>query len=165
MSKKISVLVLCCITLLSALLIPVIHATKATPASGTWVYTPSPISTRWAGSNFIVDGQEDSIWTGTFDGTSYDKFTVVKHDAYPDPNFPRFVNVIGVINFEGKVGDNEGTLVIKFVGKLTGDPLLWHGTWVILSGTGDLENLRGRGTWYGPSRNLVYDGYIHFEPN
>jgi len=162
MRKKMLVLVLCCITLLSAFLIPAIHATKATPAGGTWVYTPSPISTRWAGSNFIVDGQEDSIWTGTFVGTSYDTFTVVKHDAYPDPNFPRFVNVIGVINFVGKVGDIEGTLEILFVGVKWEE---WRGTWVILGGTGDLENLRGRGTWYGPGGNLLYDGKIHFDPS
>ncbi len=73
--------------------------------------------------------------------------------------------MIGVINFDGRVGDNYGTLVIKFVGKKTGEPLEWYGTWVILSGTGDLENLRGRGTWWGPSTDLDYAGKIHFEPN
>ena len=162
MRKKISVLVLCFITLLSALLIPLIHATRAIQVSGEWTYTPRPISMRWANSNQIVDGEEDSLWTGAFDGISYDTFTVVKHDALPDPNSPRFVNGIGVINFEGTVEGKMGTLVIKFVGKKTGE---WYGTWVILSGTGELENLRGQGTWYGPSRDLDYEGKIHFEPN
>ena len=164
MRKKMSVLVLCCITLLSALLIPVIHATKAIPVSGRWTYTPAPISTRWAGSNFIVDGHEESKWTGTFEGSSYDTFTVIKHDAYPDPNSPRFVNVIGVINFVGTVEGKEGTLVIKFVGKTGEETGEWYGTWVILSGTDELENLRGRGIWWGPSTDLDYTGKIHFEP-
>jgi hypothetical protein len=26
----------------------------------------------------------------------------------------------------------------------------WRGTWVITSGTGDLEGLQGKGIWWGP---------------
>jgi hypothetical protein len=163
MRKKISVLLLCCVALLSALIIPIIHAAKPMPASGDWTYVVTSISERWAGSNLFRYGEEIGTWTGTFVGTSYDTFTVIVHNADPGP--PSFVNVIGVINFEGWVGDKYGTLVIKFVGKKTGEPLEWYGTWVIISGTGELENLHGRGTWWGPSFDLDYDGKIHFDPS
>jgi hypothetical protein len=163
MKKKISALLMCSVVILSALILPVIHATKSMPVQGEWTYVPTMLSVKQADGNQICEGEEDSIWTGTFSGTSYDTFTVIKHDAVPGP--PSFVNVIGVINFEGSVEGKEGTLVIKFVGKKTGEPLMWYGTWVILSGTGELENLRGRGTWFGPSMDLDYAGKIHFDPS
>jgi hypothetical protein len=163
MSKKLSALIICVVAVLSTLIIPVVRATPPEPVSGEWTYIPTIISERWANGNQFCDGVEDSIWTGTFSGTSYDTFTVIKHDADPGP--PSFVNVIGVINFEGNVGDKNGELVIKFVGKKTGEPLEWYGTWVILSGSGELENLRGQGTWWGPSMDLDYAGKIHFKPS
>ena len=163
MSKKLSALIICVVAVLTTLLIPVVRATPPEPVSGEWTYIPSIISERWANGNLFREGEEDSEWTGDFFGESYDTFTVILHDADPMP--PTFVNVIGVINFVGSVGDKEGTLVIKFIGKKTGDPLEWYGTWVILSGSGELENLRGRGTWWGPSMDLDYAGKIHFEPS
>jgi hypothetical protein len=163
MRKKIPALLMCSVALLSALLLPVVHASKPITVSGEWTYVPNMLSSRWANGNQICEGEEDGTWTGDFNGESYDTFTVIKHDADPGP--PSFVNVIGIINFHGSVNGNEGTLVIKFVGKKTGEPLVWYGTWVIISGTGELANLHGRGTWWGPSTDLDYEGKIHFDPS
>ena len=121
---------------------------------GTWKYTPTFIGTREADGYTFKFGEEDSTWTGTFDGTSYDVFFVVVHPS-------GIMHVpYGLIFFEGTVDGKSGTLVIRFVGKKTVEPQLWSGEWVILSGEGDLENLRGQGTFWGPSLDLDYSGKI-----
>jgi hypothetical protein len=61
----------------------------------------------------------------------------------------------------------EGTLVIKAQGKQEGGTILpsealWTGQWVIISGTGELEGLRGQGTLSGPSGVIDFTGKVHF---
>jgi len=160
MSKKLSALIICIVALLPMLLIPAAYATPSEPASGTWAYTVTHIEdTKVAGGNTFRYGEEIGTWTGTFVGTSFDYFELVVHPS-------GFVTCQGQINFEGTVnGDKSGTMVILFVGKKNLEINLWSGKWVILSGTGDLANLRGKGTWEGPSFNLDYSGQIHFDPN
>lgn len=67
-----------------------------------------------------------------------------------------------------------GTLEMRVVGSSPDVPTGWEGKWVILSGTGDLANLRGQGTWWGPGYDpanpleygkIDYSGKIHFEPD
>lgn len=168
-------LIVCMVALLSTLSTPV-HATpppryqpqciprpQCVPAEGTWNYTPRIIE-MW---DWGFLGDEVANWTGTFNGTSYDVFTVVFHDWG--------WSAIGLIFFDGTVTleddtVKEGSLVILFVGKKP-EGQDWHGHWVILSGKGDLANLRGRGTWWGPGAPepgvegpLDYSGWIHFKP-
>jgi hypothetical protein len=160
-------LIVCMVALLSLLFMPV-HATKPIPASGIWTYTfPSTfIETREADGNTFIYADEDGLWhDGTFLGTSYDVFTVVVHPS-------GFWNVRGLSFFDGTVDGKEGSLVILFVGKKTGEPFLWSGQWVILSGTGELADLHGQGTWWGPGAlepwvpgDLEYSGQIHFKPD
>jgi len=155
-------LLMCMVALLSTLSLPAVHATPPTTASGTWTYKPKPIHIREADGNTFRYGEENSTWTGTFVGKSYDVFKVVVHPS-------GFLNVEGLINFDGTVNDKSGSLVIRFVGKKTGVPFEWSGQWVILSGEDELENLRGQGTWWGPGfpdpKGLEYSGNIHFEPD
>ena len=57
-----------------------------------------------------------------------------------------------------KCADNYQKAVKK------GDPMLWSGPWEILSGTGELENLKGRGTWWETEpTHIIYTGWIRFK--
>jgi len=158
MRKMLSAGLLVCLVALLSTLSTAVHATPPTPASGDWTYTPRIIDERWADGNLFRYGEEDSVWHGTFEGESDDVFTVVIHPS-------GFRNVKGLIYFDGAVNGEEGTLVIRFVGEGTPPPVTWSGQWVILRGTGELENLRGQGIWWGPPRDVDYLGQIHFEPD
>ena len=73
-------------------------------------------------------------------------------------------------DFVGSVDGREGTLEMLIL-KAWGDPTIpgFHGKWVILSGEGELENLRGQGTFFFDSYNPLpagpYEGQIHFDPD
>ena len=153
-------LVICMLALLSTLSISV-HATPPTSAWGTWTYILKPgypVVTKVADGNTFKYGEESGTWTGTFEGTSDDAFTLVMHPE-------GFVTCEGRIHFTGSVNDASGELFILFVGKRTWSPPgPWSGQWVIISGTGYLANLHGQGTWSGPPFNLAYSGQIHFDP-
>lgn len=160
MSKKMTASLVCVVGLLSMLLIPTALANKPEPVSGTWLYLPSSIViTKTVDGNTFKSGVEDGDWSGDFDGTSEDFFEVIAHPA-------GFVTCQGQINFDGIVNGESGTMVIRFVGKKEAG--LWSGKWVILSGTDDLANLHGEGTWEGPGYlggvawgELTYTGMIH----
>jgi len=157
---------------LTLVLVPAVitHATPPTSASGRWGYTPwiNFESMRVAGGNTFFEAYTETPpdeWTGTFVGTSEDVYNVAIHSTGA-----WYCN--GVVSFEGKVNGVEGTLVIWFLGKKPDMFADWSGKWVILSGTGDLANLRGQGTWWGPGAPEVgqkgyvdYSGKIHFDPS
>lgn len=161
---KFTVPLVCIAVLLSILMIPFVNAMPSEHVSGTWLYLPSSIViTKTADGNTFKSGVEDGDWSGNFDGTSEDFFEVIAHPA-------GFVTCQGQINFEGTVNGESGTMVILFDGKKEAG--LWSGKWVILSGTDDLMNLHGQGTWEGPGYLgdgnwgiLTYSGKIHFNPN
>jgi hypothetical protein len=152
-----------------ALVLGVTPAVAGPPeeAAGDWTYMPdlAGLTFREAGNNLFISGTEVSTFTGTFEGTSDDEFVVVCHRKGPESamNF-----VKGTIDFTGEVDGRAGDLTMKFVGKqdsTTCDPsgAIWSGTWVILGGTGELADLHGHGEWTGPSFDLDYNGYIHFD--
>ena len=74
----------------------------------------------------------------------------------------------GLMEFSGTVDGIAGTLTIRAWGvQIPGglDPGTggdWSGHWEILSGTGELVNIEGRGAFSGPSLDLDYSGKIHF---
>jgi len=88
--------------------------------------------------------------------------------VYPDTGLKEVV-LLSV--HETEVDGKAGTVVVRLIGKKPegGD---WFGSWVILSGTGDLENLRGQGIWRGPGYegpqipgdypDIYYSGHIRF---
>jgi hypothetical protein len=158
MKKKNSIVLLCIITLLSTMIIHYVYAVPPEPASGTWTYVNTKKEiTKKADGNVFIYGEEEGTWTGTFEGTSFDYFEIVKHSN-------GFVNCQGRISFEGTVKGEDGTLEILFVGKKDIAANHWMGKWVILSGTEGLKNLKGQGNWEGPSADLDYSGMIHFSP-
>jgi len=155
------------VALLSLLSAPV-HGGPPSAAEGLLQYLPVDQSMRVAGGNTFVDFAEVGKWTGTLEGESTDVGALVIHSA-------GFASVKAITSFVGTVGGRSGTLEMGFIGEkpdlLPGTE--WEGKWVILSGTGDLANLRGHGTWWGPGwqgnptewGNIPYAGEIHFEPN
>lgn len=125
-------------------------------ASGEWKYTPIGSDTRSRNGYKFILGDEDGIWTGTFTGTSYDVFQAVEQSS------GTVYLAYGLIFFEGSVDGKHGTLVIDFAPG-SGDWVTFSGRWKILSGTDQLENLRGQGVWWGPSFDMKYSGWIRFE--
>jgi hypothetical protein len=128
--------------------------------SGTWSWWADAFSFKYPGGNTFISATEHDTLTGTFEGSGVGPFIV-----RVDPN--GVMTGIGRTVFTGFVGDNWGTLVIQWTGttKTLGK---WDCKWVILSGTGDLVNLRGsgRGVETEPdSYVLVLSGKIHFDPS
>jgi hypothetical protein len=160
------------VTLLFTLSTPV-HATTPIPVSGTLDYTFTITDIWVADGNTFIEATEKEVWTGNFSGTAQSVFRVVIFSS-------GFWNVWLRSNFTGEVDGKSGTMVIQLVGKRTWwdeERFWWYGQWVILSGTGELENLRGRGTWWGPGYegvdeeipeipgerpDIYYEGEIHF---
>jgi len=144
------------------------NSTPPTSASGKWCYTPHIKDMREADGNTFMEAYTETPpdeWTGTFDGKSKDVYSAVilSTGAW---------NAGGVALFDGAVGNRKGTLVIWFSGKRPDAKADWSGKWVILRGIGELANLRGEGTWWGPGapdvgkRGCVdYSGKIHFDPS
>ena len=147
------------------------YATPSTEVAGDLDYWFQVTGMREAGPNIFMDATEQETWREAEDmagmaGYGNSVFTVGMFAA-------GFWNVWLRCEFEGVVDGKEGTLLIQMVGK---KPLGedWYGQWVILSGTGELANAHGRGTWWGPgyrdevkdpdSPDCYYSGQIHFDP-
>jgi len=167
MRKKLSVSIVCLVALLSMILMLTLiadagrrdhHGRK--PASGTWVFYPDHKDIKYGDSYTFILGNETGDWTGTFEGTDYAVFFAEKNPSGTYVYLP-----YGVIFFEGEVDGKYGTLRINFGPAVkTGEPMLWSGPWEILSGTGELENLRGQGTWWEITpKNIEYTGWIQFK--
>ena len=162
MKKKLLVLSI----LLALLLLLTIPALAGPPqnAEGLWQYQPFILEAKEAGCNTFLTTFENGLWTGTFEGTSTEDGKVVIHC-----NGAWSFNAI--VSFEGSVAGKSGTLKMSVVGKRPDAFSEWEGKSVILSGTGELAQLRGQGTWWGPGApapeewgDIYYEGKYHFEP-
>lgn len=154
------------VTLTGALLLTmsmsVAYATPPTIISGQIIITGATIyDTRQAGNsdNVLVNLSLRTRFTGGISGSSTSESRWVRHDVgSPDPwTNAHGVNTISPATVMGKTG----TLLWMLNG-ITPE----GGTWVIISGTGDLANLHGQGTW-SPSANpnvMNYEGQVHFDP-
>lgn len=148
------------IVVLLCTLLPAAQATSPVAAEGTFDYTFEVIDMKEANGNTWLYAIEYEDWVGSFEGTSEAIFRVELFSA-------GFWNVWLRSTFTGTVLGAEGTVVIQLVGKKPAGAD-WFGQWVILSGTGELANLQGQGTWWGPgfgpvSPMIYYSGQIHFE--
>jgi hypothetical protein len=184
--KKMLVAVVAVVVLLSVLPISA-SAHPPTPVEGPeniWTYLPyfkvkndagecvkpeddddRPLCMRVAGGNTFVETYEDGWWAGDFVGISEDHGKVTIHRS------GRW-NFKAIVYFVGEVDGKSGTLEMSVVGGRPDALAEWQGKWVILSGTDELETLRGRGTWWGPGwledpnvpGIIRYDGQVHFAP-
>jgi hypothetical protein len=129
--KKMPSLVVLVFLLILAAIVPV-HATPPVPVEGSFaIIVPR------------VDGCEILEVCGYFEGTLAECV--------------RGAGGSSVGYFEGTVDGHEGTLVFNLVSFGNTD----FGQWTILSGTGELANLRGQGMSYTDG---TYDGRAHFDP-
>jgi len=170
MKKKLSAsLLVGIVALMSVLLSPICHAkTKYSRAyvSGVFDYDYAllmdPINSN--GKTYVF-AEEWETWTGDLAGDGHAYFIVMVYES-------GLKEVVLLSTLTGEVNGKEGTLVIRLVGKRPADGE-WFGYWVILSGTGELENVCGQGLWWGPGYeapgnipgerpDIYYTGFIRF---
>ncbi len=152
----------------SFLLVATTPAAANSPVTGEGYleYFANIVDMRTADGNTFMDTTENTVWYGTLSGTSFDVGKVVIH---PSGNW----NYRAIGDFTGTVDGKSGTLQMLLVGSRPDAISEWQGTWVILSGTGELEDLHGQGTFWGlgytgnppdvPGR-IDYAGITHFDP-
>lgn len=128
-------------------------ADRPTEISGDWTYIPEVHSERVVGPNVFIEGSDIGTWTGGFEGTSTEEFRVVVH--------PTYLSYRGLVEFEGYFEGLHGTLTLKTNGFMH-DGETWVGHWLIVGSGGELEGLRGVGTFIGPSLDVDYQGKVHF---
>jgi hypothetical protein len=122
-------------------------------ADGVWCYMPRglwPIEIRDYAppESFFLSSATESVWTGTFTGESKDGRLLVSHGTYWPGEPTLFVSTS---SFEDVVvGGVSGGLEMDAIGDRPDATSDWSGTWVVTSGTGDLEGLRAHGTFWGP---------------
>lgn len=165
-----SIILLLAFTVTLALTAVPVSAGPKVEASGSWWYYPTFVSEpEFRGQNVFLYGSDIGFWEGTFTGSHEEEFDVVCH-------FGSGISLYkGEMTFTGTVEDEtgalrSGTMVIKMNGKVDAvapdcGPIFdtdWHGHWVIIGGTGELEDVHGHGTFTGPSGLLYYEGQVHF---
>ena len=100
------------------------------------------------------DFVEEEVWIGDIAGTAVAPFPFIGLSSGTQHAWL-------LADFEGTVlGEYEGTLVIMSTYSRPSEGTHWHGEWMIISGTGELENLRGYGTAWGPGSTNEDDGII-----
>jgi len=121
-------------------------------ADGVWCYMPTGLlPATLPGDEYVGDPDKQfmaasyvSEWTGIFTGTSMDYGLAVAHGGVP-------MLFIGTSSFtDVEVGGKVGDLEMDAIGDRPDPSSDWRGTWAITGGTGDLENLEGRGAFWGP---------------
>ena len=156
-------LTLCCV-LLGA--IPgAASAQERVPVSGSFNYTPEIFAQVPSGDSVFVDASEDETWTGDIEGPAVAPFRMV---VTPDGAFDAWL----YSEFEGTVlGEHEGTMVVLSRYKRPAASAHWTGDWIILRGTGGLQDVHGFGTAWGPGfdaddpeagPDIFYSGQVVF---
>jgi hypothetical protein len=132
--------------------------TEEVEAAGVWCYLPvfdrlKPITfDPYEGdpNKQFLQAPYISKWSGTFNGESTDYGLIIAHVL--DPNAPGapmvFVDAASFrdVEVDGKVGHLE----MDVLGDRPDPTAEWRGTWVLTSGTGELEGIHGNGTFWGP---------------
>jgi hypothetical protein len=166
MKKKLLILIVVLLAL-SMIAIPTL-AGEHHAASGTWWYRPSqPPEEKMAGGNLHMKIADEGYWEGTFDGLSTDYGFAIIHRA-GHWTYKGWV-LLDPVTVDGKTGSIE----MRVNGSRPDMFSDWTGMWVIIGGTGELENLRGQGTWWGPGwqgdpdfyGEIPYAGNYHFAPD
>jgi hypothetical protein len=122
------------------------------PASGTFVDVVTSTQVRMADGNLIITQTISQTLMGTFTGTASQRATTVVHRTGA-------ANFFGAETCTCTVAGKTGSLVIGFSGTSAPNGS-FEGQFVIVSGTGGLANLNGRGTIQSPN---FYTGVIHFD--
>lgn len=141
-------------------------AAPPAPASGTFTTTSANLANpRSDGGNTIFDLTATVAYTGTFNGASIVRGTLIFH---PDGS----AEFHDVETFTGTVNGAAGTVIFNLAGTGSVAPPAgaYQGTQAIVAGTGALANLHGTLEQVGavPSQAIgplgTYTGRIHFDP-
>ena len=137
-------------------------------AQGEWCYLPQTLEyTEYPDGSFsMITIEENSTWTGTFEGTS-------NEDGYLFGSGPHgFTMFRGEVHFTDVIVDGRsGELFMEATGWKADAETPWDGPWVITGGTGELEGLRGSGRGGGIGYTgdppgepacVTYEGVIYF---
>jgi len=147
------------LVLASAPVALVFARTSTAPAQGEWTWVNETFRemVHRSGSGFLR-GDEAGAWTGTFDGESHDDFIghVSASGELHGMLRVRFENV--------SVNGAEGGLWMG-LSWYVNDEYNFGGRWTILSGSGELQHLRGEGQWLwaddvGPEGGARYSGVV-----
>jgi hypothetical protein len=151
--RTLRLLIVCLIVLLGTLSLPVQAQEQGPmPVSGSFNYTFSVLASGASSGNTFMDGTEDEVWTGDLAGTAVSPFPFVIWSSGVQDAWL-------LTEFEGTVlGKYEGTLKIIAIYSRPDATAQWEGEWMIVSGTGDLEHLRGHGVAWGPGSTNADDG-------
>ncbi len=92
-----------------------------------------------------------SEWSGFMSGSSADYGLVIQHIVDPGPPAVAApVLFVATSTFEdAQVNGVSGGLEVDTIGAVDASGV-WRGTWVVTSGTGDLERVQAHGTFWGP---------------
>lgn len=117
------------------------------PVSGTYNYMPEVPDQGFAAGHMYMTVTTLDEWLGDFEGPATSVCRVI---ATPAGNSPGPC----IVEFDGTVlADKQGTFVMVIVyGRMSADAE-WFGDWWIISGTGDLANMHGKGVVWGPGFN------------
>jgi hypothetical protein len=117
------------------------------PVSGDAYYFPETLYTTALGDTMYAQATDEEFYSGDFEGTAKGSYRVFMR---PDGSWDTWL--LG--EFEGTVlGEYEGTMTWLWTWTLYDPTSEWFAKWRILSGTGDLENVWGSGTAWGPGWN------------
>ena len=138
------------------LLLPVAHATTPTGVSGSFNVTgATTTSTRMADGTTIVTQTLTFSITGGFKGAGSESARTVTDSTGFSTSHARFT-------FTGTISGRTGTAT--FVVVSTGQGTTVMGTFTVVSGTGDLADLHGQGTFQATGAVGTYSAQIHFDP-
>ena len=127
---------------------------------GIWCYTPTGVEVvefdPYTGdpSKAFMKATYESDWTGPLTGSSIDYGLAGAHVLSPDPETPPVpvpITFLGTSTFTNvEVDGKVGGLEMDTIGDRPGPTADWKGTWVITSGSGELEDFHAYGTFWGP---------------
>ena len=135
-------------------------------AHGVWSYLPATAPViEPVGPHTFMKISDTGDWSGTISGYAADFGEVVVHESGPWYYF-------GTVPLESAtVNGRTGMLLITVFGSRPDVITDWEGTWEIVSGTGELADLQGHGTWEGAGwqgdpevpGEVTYEGRIKFK--
>ncbi len=163
--RKVSIFLLLLVMVLAFMQWAPVSASAPTDVVGKLFYVPYLAGEpKIVGGNTFLKTYEDSWWEGTLEGYSYDECKVVVHRS-------GLWTYNAKAYFSGSVDGRTGELTLRLNGRRPDAFSEWTGQWVILSGTGELANLHGQGTFYGPGSpgfgevgEITIEGQVHFDP-
>ena len=159
-------LILCMVALLPTLWMPTVHATPPKEGSGTFDSSiEDTVDYYFPGGNVIMHSY----------GGGGELFGILEgrwiHDEWAVIHPSGIMTLTGVWDTPDGVTLNDdgesyfGNIHVRYWGTVDMATEVFEGQWVILSGTGELANLRGHGTVGSDPAIGAYSTFVyHFDP-